>query len=66
VVGRLVKQEHLGAGEEDARKLHPAPLPSGKITQCQAETTLLEPQTRQNGFCLRLGPVAIQALELLH
>ena len=58
VVGRLVEQQRLGAGEQDPGQLDPAPLAAGERLQRLAEDPLLDAEAAGDLGGLRLGGVA--------
>jgi hypothetical protein len=57
VVGRLVEQQRLGAGEQDPRELHPAALSSGEGLQRLGQGALGDVQARGDLPGLGLGGV---------
>ncbi len=64
VVGGLVEQQRLGAGEQDPRELDPAPLATGEGAQRLAEHPLLDPEAGRDLGCLRLGGVAAAGVQV--
>jgi len=61
VVGRLVQQERVGIGEQDARQLDPAALAPGQGPQRLVEHPGGEPEVRGDPCGLRLGgPAALR------
>jgi len=64
VVGRLVEQERVGAGEEDAGQLDAAPLTTGEHPEREVEPVGAEPQARGESTRLALGLVAALHAEL--
>ena len=65
VVRRLVEQEQLTAGEEDAHELEPPALTTGERAEGEVEAIVGEPDARRELAHLRLGRVAAFRLELL-
>ena len=45
MVGGFVEQQHIAAGEEDARQLDPAALTTGQYVQRKIEAIASQPQT---------------------
>ena len=58
VVGRLVEQQRLGAGEQDPGQLDPAPLAAGQRAQRLAEDPVLDAEAVRDLGGLGLGGVA--------
>ena len=65
VVGRLVEQQELAAGEQDARELDPAPLAAGERVDREVEPALGEPETGGDAAHVGLRRVAARVAELL-
>ena len=65
VVGGLVEQEQVGAGEEDADQLDPAPLAAREHAEGQVEAVVGEAEAGSQAADVRLGPVAAVHPELL-
>src|SRR5690606_41425835 len=57
VVRRLVEEQRLHAGEEDARELDAAALPAGQRAQRLAEHTVVEAEVARDAVGLALGRV---------
>ena len=64
VVGRLVEQQGLVAGEEDSRQLDAATLATGEGAERLAEDALLEVEGAGDGRGLGLGGIPTLGLEL--
>ena len=65
VVGGLVEQEQVAAGEEDADQLDPAALAAGQRAERQVEAVVGQAETGGQAADLGLGPVAAVHAELL-
>src|SRR5207244_13580773 len=66
VVRRLVEQQQVGVGEQDARELDPPPLSSGQHAQWKVDAAFLQPQAGGDATGMRLGrAAAIQRVPLL-
>ena len=65
VVGRLVEEEQVAAGEQDAGQLDPAALTTRERVDGHVEAVALQPEARGDRPHLRLGRVAAEPLELL-
>jgi len=64
VVGRLVEQQRVGLGEQDAGQLHPAALAARQGAQGLVEHPAGQPQRGRDRGGLALGRVAAQGQEL--
>ena len=65
VVGRLVEEQELAAGEQDARELDPAPLATGERVDREVEPALGEPEPGRDAPHLGLRRVPAGVAELL-
>ena len=65
VVGGLVEEQEVAAGEQDPGDLHPAPLAARQRTDRQVEAVALEPEAGGDPAHLALGRVAAVDPELL-
>jgi hypothetical protein len=65
VVGRLVEQEDVAAGEQDAHQLDPAPLAAGQRAERQVEAVVGQADAGGEAADLALGRVAAVEAELL-
>ena len=63
VVGRLVEQQHVAAGEEDAGQLHPAALAPGQHAEGQVDAVGAQAEAGDQLAHLGLGGVAAEGRE---
>ena len=64
MVGRLVEEQRVGAGEEDPRQFHTASLPAGQCAERLVENALRKSEVAGNPRCFCLSGVATRCRQL--